>query len=689
MYNYDTRNMRNICLISHGGAGKTSLCEALLYKAGAIDRLGKVLDGNTTSDYDPEEVKRKISISTTVNPLEWKNVKINIIDTPGYFDFVGEMIEGVRVSGGAVIVVSGKSGVSAGTEKAWKLAKEKDIPVIFFVNKLDDPKADFQRTVSQLDFTFGKSVAPLIFPIKEGDKFTGFVDVVKMQAKMFTDDGKIEYKEIPSEYMDVANEQRAMLMEAVAEVNEELMEKYFAGEEFTEEEISYAIKFGLKYGTISPVISGSVYKGIGIELLLDSIVKYLPAPDEVFLHRAELKLSQTPIEIVCDRNNPLIVRIFKTVVDPYFGKMSYFKVMAGTIKADSTVYNADREKTEKIGKLYVLRGKKLIEVPELYAGDIGAVTKLSVTETCDCLCTEKEPVIMPKFKFPKPVLKMAIVPKAKGDDEKISNGLKKLMEEDPTFNVYRNHETHQTIIEGMGEQHLSVIMSKLQSKFSVSADIIEAKVPYREAIKKKVKTEGKHKKQSGGHGQYGHVWIEFEPGEEEGLTFEEKIFGGSVPKNFFPAVEKGLKESIEHGVLAGYPMTSLKATLVDGSYHAVDSSELAFKTAASLAYKAAMEQANPVLLEPIGALSVLARNDYTGDIVGDINKRRGRILGMNPLADNMTEVVAEVPLSEMARYAIDLTAITNGRGEFTFDFVRYEEAPPHIKDKVVAESKAE
>ena len=688
MYDYVTRNMRNVCLISHGGAGKTSLCEAMLYKAGATDRLGKVLDGNTVSDYDAEEIKRKISINTTVNPLEWKGVKINIVDTPGYFDFVGEMIEGVRVSGSAVIVVSGKSGVSAGTEKAWKMAKIKDIPVIFFVNKLDDPKADYAKTVTELKETFGKSVAPFAFPIKDGDTFKGFVDIVKMRAKMFAEDGTITYEDIPADMKDFAQEQRAMLMEAVAEVNEDYMEKYFSGEEFTDEEISYAIKYGLKYGTMSIVMAGSVLKNIGIELLLDSIVKYMPAPDEVFLHRAEDMKTKTPMEIVCDKDNPLIVRIFKTVVDPYFGKMSYFKVMAGTIKADSTVYNADKDKQEKIGKLYVVRGKKLIEVPMLYAGDIGAVTKLAYTDTCDCLCTEKDPVIMPKFVFPKPVLSMAIVPKAKGDDEKISNGLKKLMQEDPTFNVYRNHETHQTIIEGIGEQHLNVIMTKLATKFSVSADLIEPKIAYREAIRKKVKTEGKHKKQSGGHGQYGHVWVEFEPGEGEGLTFEENVFGGSVPKNYFPAVEKGIADSMKQGVLAGYPMVNLKATLVDGSYHAVDSSEMAFKTAASIAYKAAMEQANPVLLEPIGQLKVTVRDDYTGDIIGDINKRRGRIMGMNPLGNNITEVEAEVPMSEMTKYAIDLRALTNGRGEFSFSFVRYEDAPSDIKEKVVAEAKS-
>ncbi len=687
MYDFKTRDIRNVCLMAHGNAGKTTMCESLLHKAGAIDRRGRITEGNTVSDYDPEETKRKISISTSVAPLEWNNVKINIVDTPGYSDFVGEMIEGVRVCGSAVIMVSGKSGVSAGTEKAWKMAKEKDIPVIFFVNKLDDPKANFTRVVGELKETFGKSVAPLLLPIRDGENLTGFVNIATMRSKNFADDGTITYGEIPEDMKDLAEEQRALLLEAVAETNDEYLEKYFAGEEFTDEEINYAIKYGLKYGTMAAVLSGSVAKGIGVEFLLDAIVKYLPAPDEVFLHRATLKNSQTPIEIICDKDKAPIVRIFKTVVDPYYGKLSYFKVMAGTIEADSVLYNADREKTEKIGKLYVVRGKKLIEVPKLYAGDIGAVTKLTVTETCDCLCLESEPVIMPKFRFPKPVLSMAIVPKAKGDEDKINSGLKKLMQEDPTFNVYRNHETHETVIEGMGEQHLDVVMSKLANKFSVSAELTSPKIPYREAIRKPVEAEGKHKKQSGGHGQYGHVKIAFAPGEGEGLTFEEKVFGGSVPKNYFPAVEKGLQESMVHGVLAGYPLVNLKATLLDGSYHAVDSSELAFKTAASLAYKAAMPQANPVLLEPIGSLAVTVPNDYTGDVIGDLNKRRGRILGMTPQEGNDTLIEAEVPFSEMGRYVVDLRAITNGRGEFTFEFSRYEQTPPDVQEKVVREHK--
>ncbi len=686
MYDFATKDMRNVCLISHGNAGKTSMCEALLFKAKAIDRLGKVLDGNTVSDYDPEEIKRKISINTAIAPLTWKGVKINLVDTPGYFDFVGEQIEGLDACDSAVIMVSGKSGVSAGTEKAWDMAAQKGLPAVFFVNKLDDAKANYANVVAQLKDNFGKSVAPLFYPIKNGDDLIGFIDVVKMKAKMFEQSG-ITYKEIPDDMKDIADESREMLMEAVAEVSEELMEKYFNGDAFTQQEVDSAVKSGIKDGSIVPVLCGSVALNIGVETLLDFIVSYLPAPDECAPILGVNPKTGDEITLSFDRGKPLCARVFKTIVDPYIGKMSIFRVVSGTICADSAVYNANKEENERIGKLFVLRGKKQIEVPKLYAGDIGATTKLLYTDTSDTLCSPKDPVVLKPLAFPEPVLSLTILPKAKGDEEKISTGLNRLLEEDPTFKVEQNAETHETIVSGTGEQHLNIIVNKLQTKFGVGVDLAEPKVAYRETIKKKVKVEGKHKKQSGGHGQYGHVWIEFEPCESEDLVFEEKIFGGSVPKNYFPAVEKGLRDSIQHGVLAGYPVVNLKATLVDGSYHSVDSSEMAFKTAANLAYKAGLAQANPVLLEPIGTLKVWAKNSYTGDIVGDINKRRGRILGMNPMEKDMTEVEAEVPVSEMAKYAIDLRALTNGRGSFKFVFSHYEEAPHNICEKVIEESK--
>ncbi|MBE7054209.1 MAG: elongation factor G [Ruminococcaceae bacterium] len=688
MYDFETKNIRNVCLLAHGHAGKTSLCEALLFKAKATDRLGKVAEGNTVSDYEQEEIKRMISINTSVAPLEWNNVKINVVDTPGYFDFVGEQIEGVSACDSAVIMVSGKSGVSAGTEKSWDLAQKYGIPVVFFVNKIDDHKANYDVAVAQLKENFGKSVAPFLYPIKEGDDFIGFIDIVKMKAKMFRN-GTITYENIPKDMLDLANKSRDMLNEAIAEVNDELMEKYFEGEEFTEEEVEFALKTGIKSGIIAPVFCGSVVLNIGVELLLDFITKYLPSPLEGNNLIGTNTKTKEEVELIADKDAPLCARVFKTVVDPYIGKMSIFKVLSGTISADSSVINATKGENERIGKLYVLRGKKQIEVPYLVAGDIGATTKLADTDTSDTLCSPKTPVTVDKIEFPEPVLSLAVVPKAKGDEEKISNGLNKLLEEDPTFKVSNNKETGQTIVSGTGEQHLNIIVNKLATKFGVNVDLIEPKIPYREAIKKKVKVEGKHKKQSGGHGQYGHVWIEFEPCECDDLIFEEKIFGGSVPKNFFPAVEKGLRDSINQGVLAGYPVVNLKATLVDGSYHSVDSSEMAFKTAANLAYKAGLAQASPVLLEPIGKLNVIARNKYTGDIIGDINKRRGRILGMNPLNKDITEVEAEVPVGEMTKYAIDLRAITNGRGSFSFKQTHYEEAPFNICEKVIEESKKE
>ncbi|MBE7030330.1 MAG: elongation factor G [Ruminococcaceae bacterium] len=683
-----TNNLRNVCLISHGNAGKTSLLEAMLYHTKVIDRLGKVEDGNTISDYDAEEIKRGISINAALAPVPYKDIKINLIDAPGYFDFVGEQLEAAAAADGAVIVISGKSGVSAGTEKAWETAKKKGIPVIFFVNKMDNPKSDYEKIIAQMKDIFGKSVAPFTFPIKDGDKFKGYIDIVTMQAKLF-DSGSSTYEDIPADMKELADANRDMLLEAVAEVNDEMMEKYFSGEPFTDEEIRVALKTGIGDGSVAPVICGAAYEDIGIHRLLHMIYEYMPAPDEAAPVMATDAKTGDAVELKCDPAAPFAAQVFKTVVDPYIGKMSIFKVLSGVAKPDMTVVNASTGENEKLGKLYTLCGKKQTEVKELVAGDIGVTNKLGKVNTCDTLCDPKLVVQADPIPFPKPVLSMAIVPKDKNDEDKIGTGLARLLEEDPTFKVEQNTETKQMVISGTGEQHLNIIVSKLASKFGVSVNLIEPKVPYRETIRKKVKVEGKHKKQSGGHGQYGHVWIEFEPCESEDLIFEEQVFGGSVPKNYFPAVEKGLRESMAHGVVAGYPVVNLKATLLDGSYHPVDSSEMAFKTAASLAYKAGLAQANPVLLEPIGSLKVVAKNAYTGDIVGDINKRRGRILGMNPLDGDMSEVVAEVPLSEMTKYATDLRAITNGRGSFDFAFDHYEEAPAPVREKVVAESQEE
>ncbi len=679
-----TKNIRNVCLISHGNSGKTSLAEAMLYNNKLIDRFGKIEDGNTVSDYDSEEIKRKISVNTSLVSFDFGDTKLNVLDTPGFFDFVGEQIEACEVCENCIIPISGKSGVSAGTEKAWKMAEKYGLGKILFVNKLDDVKSDYVKVIEQLNDTFGKSIAPFTFPIKDGDFFIGFVDVIKMKAKMFTGP-EATYEEIPAQHLDVAKRSREILNEAIAECSEELMEKFFAGEDFTEEEIKGAIKTGIKQGIVVPVICGSTSLRIGITHVQSLLKDYLFSPDEAEPVIAKNAKTGEEVEIKCTSDGPVVIKVFKTVVDNYVGKMTYFKVLRGKVTPDMTLFNANKGENEKLGKIFTLRGKKQFDVSCLEAGDIGVAAKLAFAETGDTLCDGKDAVILDAIDFPEPVLSMAIVPKTKGDEEKISQGLSKLMDEDKTFSLVANKETGELVISGLGEGHLSVICSKLLSKFGVDVELRDPKIAYRETIRKKVKVEGKHKKQSGGHGQYGHVWIEFEPTESEDLIFEEKVFGGSVPKNYFPAVEKGLKESMKKGVLKGYPVINLKATLLDGSYHPVDSSEMAFKTAASIAYKAGLEQANPVLLEPIGMLKVCVRNDYTGDVTGDINKRRGRILGMNPLEGGETEIEALVPYSEMNKYATDLRALTNGRGYFSFKEDHYEEVPAHLVEKIKAE----
>ncbi|MBQ7036540.1 MAG: elongation factor G [Clostridia bacterium] len=688
MKQYTVDKIRNVVLMGHGGAGKTSFAEAMLFNAGEVDRLGKSSDGTTTSDYDPEEIKRSISINTTMIPYEWKDTKVNIMDTPGYFDFVGEVKEGARVAGAAIILVSGKSGVAVGTEKAWEYAKERRIPAAFFVNKMDDENANFVRVMIELKNTFGKAVAPFQVPLRENGKYIGYVDTVKLIAYRFEGMKRIQMDAIPDTVTAEVEEARQFLIEAVAETDDALMEKYFEGTEFTTEEISTAIKRGFKLDEIVPVFCGSATANMGIMNVMDAIASYFPSPLNANEVHATTESGEDKI-LPHDPQGPLAAIVFKTIADQFVGKISLFRVYSGTLKADSTVLNAATGTTEKIGKLYVLRGKKQIEVDSIGAGDIGAVTKLASVQTGHTLCAPGAPLTLEGIAFPKPNLSLAIVPKAKGDEEKISSGLRKLEEEDPCFMVTNNTETRQQVISGIGEQHLDVIVSKLKTKFGVDVDLIEPKVPYRETLRKKVKVQGRHKKQSGGHGQFGDVWIEFEPGESEDLVFETNIFGGAVPKNFFPAVEKGLRECIQKGVLAGYPVVNLKATLVDGSYHPVDSSEMAFKVAASLAYKEGLKQAGPVLLEPIGKLSVVIPESYMGDVVGDANKRRGRILGMHHTGKGMGLVEAEVPMSEMHKYATDLRSMTGGRGRFTLEFERYEEAPANVAQAIIAASKVD
>jgi elongation factor G len=684
MKEYTSDKIRNVCLLGHGGSGKTTLAEAIMFNTGVLDRFGKIADGTTVCDYDPEELKRKISISTAIAPCEWKDSKINLIDSPGYFDFVGEVKQGIRVADSALILASAKSGVAVGTEKAWDYAREQGIPVMFVVSKIDEENADFFGVVDQMKDVFGKSVIPIQIPIIENGKFIGYLDMIDIKAMKFEKDKLVDIP-VPASLSDRIKEIRDMMSEAVAETDEDLMNKFFAGEDFTHDEILKGLKKGILDSSVTPVLCNSALSNSGIQYLMDSIVEYMPSPVDREVVKAE-KADKT-VEIKVDPQSALSVLVFKTIADPFVGKISMLRVYSGTLKTDSTVFNTGVEKAEKIGQLFVMRGKKHVPVERLIAGDIGGVAKLQYTNTNDTLCDAGNNIILDKIKFPEPAISLAVEPKTKGDEEKISSGLQKLQDEDPTFKVSLNTETHQTIISGIGEQHLDVIVSKLKAKFNVSVNLTDPRVPFRETIKKKVKVEGKHKKQSGGHGQYGHVWIEFEHGDKEDLLFEEKIFGGAVPRQYFPAVEKGLRESILKGVLAGYPVVNLKATLVDGSYHTVDSSEMAFKIAAHVAYKKGLEQASPTLLEPICRIEVYVPDSYMGDIIGDLNKRRGRILGMNPQDKGFQQVVAEVPQAEMFKYATDLRSMTHGRGYFKMWFERYEEAPPPVSAKVIEEAK--
>ncbi|MDD3839494.1 MAG: elongation factor G [Clostridia bacterium] len=690
MNKYQKDKIRNIAMIGHGGDGKTTLTEAMLFNANATDRFGKVEDGTTVSDFDQEEIRRQISISTSVAPCEWKNHKINIIDTPGYFDFVGEMLEGVRVADGAVIVLSAVSGVVVGTEKAWDYTTQRDMPKMFFINQMDRENANFNKTIEQLKEKYGTAIAPLQVPIMDGAKFKGFVDVVNMRAREF--DGKnIKDIDIPSGMEEQISPVREMIVEAVAENDDELLEKYFAGEELTNEEIRNGLRDGVVKGRIVPVMCGAAAINAGVQVLMDNILDFMPSPVDRPCQVAQKLDSDEQIELNVDEKGPFAALVFKTIADPFVGKLSIFKVYSGEINSDSVVYNPNREQKEKVAQIYFMKGKKQISTDKVSAGDIAAVSKLQYTMTGDTLCDPSNKVKLDEIDFPETSISMAVQPKSQGDEEKISSGLQRLSEEDPTFKIEKNAETKELLISGVGELHLEVITKRLQNKFGVEVVLNEPKIPYRETIKKKVSSEGKHKKQSGGHGQYGHVFINFEPAPEdaeEDFVFVDKIVGGVVPRQYIPAVEKGLKECIEQGVLAGYPVVKLQCTLYDGSYHPVDSSEMAFKVAASIAYKKGLAEANPVILEPVMRVEVLVPEEYMGDVIGDINRRRGRILGMNPKGSQQ-QVVAEVPQAEMFRYTTDLRSMTQARGSFTARFERYEEVPPNIAEKIIEESKKE
>ncbi|PKM72880.1 MAG: elongation factor G [Firmicutes bacterium HGW-Firmicutes-16] len=670
---YAIKNIRNICLMGHGGNGKTSLAESILFMTGMTDRLGKVSEGTTVSDFDSEEIRRKISIADSALFCEYNGVKINIIDTPGYFDFAGEVAQALRVADAGIVVCSAKDGLNVGAEKAWKMLSEAKKPRAIFISKTDEENANYEKAFASLRDKFGVSVCPMIAPIIENDKITGLVDVSTKKAYTFDAKGKRTEVPVPESMKAELGSLYKTLAEGVAETSEELMDKYFGGEDFTPEEMSKAFGEGLRDCTICPVFCGSAYTSLGISLLLDAIVNYFPYPQE----GGELVKETGPSAAI----------IYKTVSDQY-GKFSLFKVVSGKITNEMTLVNPRTGTSEKIGHIYTMQGKKNIEVNEIACGDLGAVSKLSDSKTGDTLCNASVKTALPSVVYAPPCYSMAIYPKTKGQEDKIAAGLTRLAEEDLTFKIVNNSETHQMVVSGAGDIHLDVLCSKLKNKFGVEVELAQARVPYREKVRTKVKVQGRHKKQSGGHGQFGDVWIEFEPQTEtEDLVFAENVFGGSVPKNFFPAVEKGLRESIYKGVLAGYPVVFLKATLVDGSYHPVDSSEMAFKTAASLAYKAGLPMASPVILEPIGYLKVSIPDTYMGDIMSDLSKRRGSPMGMS-VNDGMQVVEAEVPMAEMGGYAIDLRSMTQGRGSFSFEFVRYEETPSMIQQKIIEEAKA-
>jgi len=682
---YATDKIRNICLMGHGGSGKTTFTEAALFLTKAIDRMGKAADGTTVSDFDPEEVKRKISVSTSLVPVEWKGNKINFIDIPGYFDFAGETVQGLRAADGCYIMVGGKDGVDVGTEKAWKACLKNKLPKAVIVTKVEEDDADFAGVLASINSTFNVTACPIFVPLKNDRKLEGFVNVIDKKAYKYDASGTPSEIPVPAYAVDMLEEMRNQLNEAIAETDEELMEKFFGGEEFTVDEINKALSSAIMDRSITPVLGCSSMMLKAIDKVLDFAL-LLPSPAAVDGVDAT-DANGEEIKVKYNSADPISLVVFKTVADPFVGKLSYFKVISGKLTSDTVLTNATTGQTEKFSHIYMVRGKKQVEVNEIFSGDLGAVTKLSNTNTGDSLYTAGRPVTFLPFDFPAPCLSLAVVPKAKGDEEKITSGLRKLMEEDPTLKLENNAETKQLVISGLGDMHLDVIMSKLKTKFGTSMELTDPKVPYRETIRKKVEVEGKHKKQSGGHGQYGHVKIEFEPGEKQELEFAERVFGGSVPKNFFPAVEKGLQDAVAHGVLAGYPVVNLKATLTDGSYHPVDSSEMAFKLAASLAYKAGLVQANPTLLEPIGMLTVTIPSASMGDIIGDINKRRGSVLGMDTDSDGNTVVSAYVPMAEMHKYSLDLRSMTKGRGSFSFVFDRYEDAPPPVAQKIIEEHK--
>ena len=686
MRDYLAHEVRNVTVLGHSGAGKTAVLEAMLHFTKATDRFGKTSEGSSIIDYDPEEIRRGLSVYTSIVPIEWKDTKINFIDTPGYLDFVGEMESGCAAGDNILIVVGAKEGVQSGTQRAWEVAMEKKLPTIFFVNKVDEEHASFDKAYESLREAFGKSVIPFEVPILENDEVIGSINILRDKAWYFKGDKADRNKsyEVPDNMKEVVADYKNQIAEAIAMGDDDLMEKFFSGEPFTEAELTRGVRLGVRNGEIRPVFSGSAINMTGIERLLDLIDKYFPTYGEQGTITVTDIETNEPVELLTDEKGDLTAQVFKTIVDPFVGRISFLKVCSGVLSSDTTLYNPKKDKMEKISQIFIIKGKHQTAVGKLFTGDIGAVTKLAYTQTNDTLCEKGKHYVVDEIKFSEPMLGVAVWPKSKNDDDKLSNALNRMCEEDPTTRLVNNKETKENILYGVGDQHIDVIVNKMKSKYKVEVNLTTPKVPYHETIRKTVIGEGRHKKQSGGHGQFGHVFVEFSPNpDSEDMVFEETVFGGAVPKQYFPAVETGLRECMAKGYLAGYRMVNVKANLKDGKYHDVDSSEMAFKLAAHLAFKDAMPKAGCILLEPIVSATVVIPDEYTGTIIGDFNKRRGTIMGMDMEGDHQV-INALVPLAEMMKYPTDLRSMTQGRGKYTQVFDHYDPVPANLAEKIIA-----
>ncbi len=683
MKDYTGDKIRNVAIVAHGGAGKTSVTEALLYRSGAITRMGKVEDSNTTTDFEPEEIKRKVTISAALAPIEWREQKINFIDTPGYADFVAEVKGALRAADSALVVVCAASGVEVETEKVWRYANDLNLPRVIMVNKMDRENANFDNVVADLRSTLSPSILPVQMPIGAEADFKGIIDLIKMKAYFQQGNSSVE-QDIPAEFMDAAVAAREAMVEAAAETDDEMTMKYLEGEQLTEEEIMRGIVNGIRTAKIYPAVVGSAVKSVGMGRVMDAILDYTPSATERKFTVVD-KASGESVEKTAD--NSLAALVFKTTTDPFVGRLSYFRVFSGNLKNEGAIYNANKDKSERVGAIFTMCGKTQIPMKAIVAGDIGVIAKLQETETGDTICDKDKPVLFPPIEFPKPMYTLCIEAKNKADEDKIGQALVRLMDEDRTFLLDKNTETKEKLVSGIGDQHLEIIMEKLKRKFGVEAVLKPPTVAYRETIRGKARVEGKHKKQSGGHGQFGHIWIEMEPlAMGGGFEFVDSIFGGAVPRQYIPAVEKGMREAIQSGVLAGYPVVDIKINLVDGSYHTVDSSEMAFKIASNMAFKKGALQAKPVLLEPIYNIEVTVPEHSMGDIIGDFNSKRGRILGMEPIGGGLGIVKAHVPYSELLKYPVDLRSMTQGRGSFTMEFAHYDEVPQKIAEDIIAKS---